>query len=1139
MNRIKALAGEFFDQTKSELNGIKNEPCQLKLLHQDMKNNIKKNTHYYFFLLLMFLGLIQLYVCINVTNGDCIKEFLFENPVEPFADMFMDYFNPIRSLYMENPYTKINAIYPPINYLLLSVFYKFIPANNIIPDLKGDYFELLSMRNNREAMFSYFAYCFLAILILITIINKFLKKHDIKMLFLFDVAVLFSWGFLFTFDRGNFLLFPVAFILLFFYSNESESRVKQELGLAALALAVCMKIYPVFLSLYLLTQKKYSQFIRFAIYCILIFFFPFVFFGGTESVIAIIKNIFVESGKIGELYPGGNISFQNSIYLLELLSGNSNWLTAFLKSYGPVIIVILGSISVFFMKEKWKITALLTCIFLQFFPNSMVYNLLYMIVPLIIFLTEKNKSGFDYVYVILFFFCMVPFPYVAYDVYAELQAGDGCNITYGLLFTSSSLFLMTLLFIGRGLIEGMKAIQRKKNHSEQKKNMAGKSYIMKKKKKKYQMKNLSKCYAILIILLIFIYHMFFVRSTIPAQAGWWHYLGWRLTEGDILYKDIYCHVQPFFPWFVAALYKIFHSNFILYIIPGLLMRISETLMVYKILLKIVKPAIAAFASFIAVIFTTSTVYDIVFDYNTTVLFLVILIAYLFVKYLESYDIKKKRNFYCIFTGVIAGILFLMKQTDGTIVPFSVFVLLIIVTLKKEGKTKIIENISRFILGALIILLPALIYILMTNSFSDYIHCIIFGMSSKGSTLNKVSNIFNNMINGYDILITITVLFLMFLFKYKSYVVTKLYYMLNSYFLLVIAFCIWERFGYALRGLPEVFKIAPEFFAVSLFLTLIWIIFRMSKKRKYNIYVSGGIVCCVFALILFYWYGKRKVFHGTVYLATDFQTVRTYIVYIVHYFFAFFWIRDTWRVIIQKECPGEIYAFNTVITALNISRLLSGTPDELLVLPSAAYVLAQLFYRRVAFNSAKNTLLVYSSIAFVLICFSQKMFRPYQWHGWTEAAIERDHLVSSSIEGLEGYLLPDSTEEKYELIVNTILENSSDEDYVYQFPTITLFNVLTHRRAPTYMPVHYFDVCSDETATADAEYLTNHPPKIVLWDELGEESWTMHEQLFRGGERSGQRDIQNFYYTTVHEEYYLAASVENNMGGNIEVWVLKE
>lgn len=450
MKQVKALIMQFFIQTKTDLADMKSEILQFRTSSKYMRGQMKENAHYYLFLLLMVFGLLQLYICICVTNGECLKEFLFRSSGEPLGDMFMDYFNPIRSLYMDNPYTQINAMYPPINYILLALFYKSIPEEKIIPDLSIDYLSLLEARNSFEAMFSYFSYCFIAILLLIGIINCFLKKNDVKLLFLFDIILLFSWGFLYTFYRGNFLLLPVAAIMFFFLVEDSKSKIVQEIGLVILSIAICMKVYPVFLSIYLLTRKQYSKFLRLGFYCVLFYFAPFALYGGAESIIANIKNMFIVSNNIDDLYTGGNISFRNSVYLFELITGKYSSVAGMLKNIGPVFIVLLGILSAFFVTKKWKVVALLTCIFLQVYSASMTYNLLFVVIPLVLFLAERNKSKLDYVYVVLFFFCMTPFPYVIYHVSQDFLLYSGCNITYGLMFVCIALNMMTFFLIMEG-----------------------------------------------------------------------------------------------------------------------------------------------------------------------------------------------------------------------------------------------------------------------------------------------------------------------------------------------------------------------------------------------------------------------------------------------------------------------------------------------------------------------------------------------------------------------------------------------------------------------------------------------------------------------------------------------------------------
>ena len=98
----------------------------------------------------------------------------------------------------------------------------------------------------------------------------------------------------------------------------------------------------------------------------------------------------------------------------------------------------------------------------------------------------------------------------------------------------------------------------------------------------------------------------------------------------------------------------------------------------------------------------------------------------------------------------------------------------------------------------------------------------------------------------------------------------------------------------------------------------------------------------------------------------------------------------------------------------------------------------------------------------------------------------------------------------------------------------LFNVLTERKT-VYAAVPYFDVCPDSIAAESASQLEQDLPELVLWAELPEWNWQMHESIFRGGLRSGQRDILDFYQNIVQEEYTLLGEVSDTSGNLIRLW----
>jgi len=165
--------------------------------------------------------------------------------------------------------------------------------------------------------------------------------------------------------------------------------------------------------------------------------------------------------------------------------------------------------------------------------------------------------------------------------------------------------------------------------------------------------------------------------------------------------------------------------------------------------------------------------------------------------------------------------------------------------------------------------------------------------------------------------------------------------------------------------------------------------------------------------------------------------------------------------------------------------------------------------------------------------------PYYWHGWKDKALNIDGMsYTKTMHGpLKGFILAGDTKNTYSQIVNLIQTYTTSDDIVFQFPHITLFNVITERKTAGYMPVLYFDVCTDELAASEAKKLYTNYPKMVIWCDLAEDSWLTNESIFRGGKRSGQRAFQDFYNEVVKQNYKLLLRVTNNTGGHIEVWLL--
>lgn len=239
---------------------------------------------------------------------------------------------------------------------------------------------------------------------------------------------------------------------------------------------------------------------------------------------------------------------------------------------------------------------------------------------------------------------------------------------------------------------------------------------------------------------------------------------------------------------------------------------------------------------------------------------------------------------------------------------------------------------------------------------------------------------------------------------------------------------------------------------------------------------------------------------------------------------------------RKIYGGGVRGFvlNAFTMCLPCLSMISSVVEEIFMLPTATLFFAMIFNailgnveredRSLKYNTPYKMLAGLNVTGIIIICLMitviEKQVLPYTWHRWDSIGLGRDDVcyVYSTVDGLEGYILDVETEIAYEKIVSLIEENTNADDIVYQFPNIPLFNVLTEREIGTYAPVHYFDVCPDEIAIADAKTLKENPPKMVIWCEFGDGLWDFHEAYFRDGHMSGQREIQNFYVNEVQQNY---------------------
>lgn len=631
---------------------------------------------------------------------------------------------------------------------------------------------------------------------------------------------------------------------------------------------------------------------------------------------------------------------------------------------------------------------------------------------------------------------------------------------------------------------------------------------------------------ILFIISILIYQYTYITIVIPPQMGWWNYYGWRINEGNFLYKDIYCFIQPYYIWFMALLYRFFDINLFYYQILGVFFRLLETLIVYLILRKNFSKIVSIFCSYIGLILTTTYLMDIPLDYNQIVRILTELSALIGILVINCKDIKAQKKL-LLFLGIVCGILFMIKQT-GIIFFFGILLGVFIIYYKLENIRQACNKIIFLLIGFLISVLPGYIYLILTNSFDPYLTCIIDSSSVKGSIKDMFfTRIIQYQISWQEIVLSILLICYLINFKVKLREDYKAFYSIPY---TVIYLCIITKIdNINMKCTGSYLELKTKIAITFIFITIVFIHFIEKKynykieeilnKRRFKLHPIFLISILIITLFCYnIAFEERKEYYSTMILSNYIRGVVNIIFWTVLGLF----IIQTWQLFKKKKISLGLsyYIFLSIELCYLVLGIMSSVIEEIYMFAIAAVILATIVVKINRSQLVEKIILGILSLVLICTAITQKQVQAYSWHGWSCIGLNNPMIMYEQvhIDGLKGYILDKDTNKAYEKIISIINKNTNKEDVVYQFPHIPLFNVLTKRKIGTYAVVHYFDVCPDNIAVQDARYLWKQPPKIVIWCEFGEGLWDFHETYFRSGKPSGQKKIREFYNTYVKNYY---------------------
>ena len=596
---------------------------------------------------------------------------------------------------------------------------------------------------------------------------------------------------------------------------------------------------------------------------------------------------------------------------------------------------------------------------------------------------------------------------------------------------------------------------------------------------------------VLLVLLFTLFSLIYVSSVIAPQVGWWQYYAWRMEEGDILYKDVYLFITPYFVFLTRILYSLFHEHLMLYtLFVGFPVKLACVLVLYHMLCKIAKPLYACLSVFLGACLSASYFTDLLYDFNPITMLPCLLLACCYMSYFKRVRDGRNARPIAFVIGLLLGIILGFKQTFGITFTAVVIGLSIVIVLKKEypGRLQpVVRSFGYIFLGLLVGILPMLAYLTVYDCWNEFIYCTTVIRDAKGGG----SQIFLRCLLVFD--------------DFKIWVY------------MAVILVLWQ--------IQKFFLGDGSNYGMGI---------SMWRRNRLTLVIDVGMVSAVVA------YGILPLdFHEEIASNVFLHKWNTRVYRLLVYASASAWAVCAFRYFIGLKVNRSLLVFTTIIVVHFFTGIISTDfLEPIYLLFYVPWLLVVALHVQCSFKRLKNSVLLVLICVFSFYCISCKIVTPYSWQGWTEPSVSHAN-VSCSVRGLEGFSVPEKVDEAFGRIVELIESNTTADDQVYQFANIPLFNVITKRQIPTYVPIAWFDVCSDSLAQQTARQLRNDPPKIVIWHSMDKSNWDVVEDVFRGGKKSGQRHILAFYNDVVRKDYSCLYSVYNHRDGDIELWVRKD
>ena len=333
---------------------------------------------------ILSLVITSLSLIFTVAHKEIIWDYFLPRIESPQYDAFMDFFNHIS--YVRDPatvyYDMTHACFPPLAYVFYYGLSILLPTDATAVHL--------AWNTQYYAQIVYIVYVVLCVLTLVFLMRAVLNHLKTSKFVTVSVCILVSNVFVFeVLERGNSVLIVAILLLLALILKDSKNAFCRELALICIAVATGFKIYPAIFGILYLMEKRFWEALRLTVYGIVLFFAPFVSFGGVGGMLQFLSNqMAVQSLPYDSLY-----SVVSSVrYFAQKYTGDP-------LSYDKLAVVLqLLFIAVNFIAilnnklRPWE-KIMILCAIIAFAPSwSGGYTSIFFVIPLVMLLAENNSN---------------------------------------------------------------------------------------------------------------------------------------------------------------------------------------------------------------------------------------------------------------------------------------------------------------------------------------------------------------------------------------------------------------------------------------------------------------------------------------------------------------------------------------------------------------------------------------------------------------------------------------------------------------------------------------------------------------------------------------------------------------------------